>query len=67
MGAAPSRPAPLLDVVDESVPRGEDQTGRRHEDDEPEPQLDDLEDHPKPPPARELNGDRRLGESPIRR
>jgi len=48
----PSRPGPssptwLTRVSHEA----KTQTGRRHEDDEPEPQLDDLEDHPKPSPA----------------
>ena len=63
----PALPTPFLYLVDEGVPRGEDQAGCRHEDNEPEPQLDDLEDHREPPPARELNGERRLGEGQIRR
>jgi hypothetical protein len=50
-------------VVDESVPRGEDQTSCGHESNEPDPKLDDLEDEAKPP--RKWHGDWRLGESPI--
>ena len=43
----------LLVVVPERVPVGEDQAGHRHQGDEPEPQLDDLDDQAELLPARQ--------------
>ena len=46
-------PHPLVVVVPERVPVGEHQPGDRHQRDEPEPQLDDLDDQAELLPARQ--------------
>ena len=46
-------PHPLFVAVPERVPVGEHQPGGRHQRDEPEPKLDDLDDQAELLPARQ--------------